>query len=227
MKKLSLSAMISLARERGGCCLSSLYRNAATALLWQCTAGHQWNAVPWSIRKGTWCPDCAGVRRLTLEHMKKLAAAHRGMCLSKSYQNGSSKLQWRCSAGHTWSATPNQVQKGHWCPFCARVARMSLPATDRGREGRPLCFVCVHHEKGGIVPSTGVALLHAKEMVLPAQISEKIQNSTPMGDSRPVHFHYTANVNALNAAGVEDALKNHGDFLATTMMRSLRRRNVL
>ncbi len=118
--------MVSLAGARGGQCLSTLYVNSTVPLLWQCTAGHRWNAVPATIQKGGWCPACAGVRRLTLELMQQIAESRGGRCLSESYRNTVTRLGWRCSTGHEWTATPLQIMKGHWCPFCARVVRLTL-----------------------------------------------------------------------------------------------------
>jgi hypothetical protein len=126
MKKLTLGAMNLLAKEKGGRCLSSVYVNSASPLIWKCRAGHHWSATPESIKKGTWCPECAGVRRLTLVEIQRLAESRGGRCLSNGYVNGATKLSWRCSEGHQWTATPSQVRKGHWCPSCARVARLSL-----------------------------------------------------------------------------------------------------
>ena len=124
--KLDIATMMELARKRGGRCISTLYVSSTIPLLWECASGHRWSAVPASIRKGTWCPDCAGVRRLTLEQMKEMAKSRDGRCLSNRYRNSATKLEWRCSVGHEWSATPLQVKKGHWCPFCARVAPLNL-----------------------------------------------------------------------------------------------------
>ena len=126
MKKLNIRTMISLARKRGGRCVSTLYINSTSPLLWRCSAGHQWSAVPASVRKGSWCPDCAGVRRFTLEQMREIAESRGGSCLSTRYLNSASKLKWRCSAGHEWNATPLQIKQGHWCPFCARVIPLTL-----------------------------------------------------------------------------------------------------
>jgi hypothetical protein len=130
-RKLTLHAMVSLAGARGGQCLSTLYVNSTIPLLWRCSVGHLWNAVPGSIRKGSWCPDCARVRRLTLEQMQQLAESRGGRCLSESYRNTATKLEWRCSNGHEWTATPLQIKKGHWCPFCARVVRLTLDELPR------------------------------------------------------------------------------------------------
>ncbi|PKM92484.1 MAG: hypothetical protein CVU81_00175, partial [Euryarchaeota archaeon HGW-Euryarchaeota-1] len=43
----------------GGKCLSTKYINANTKLKWQCKEGHRWEAIPSSIKKGSWCPVCA------------------------------------------------------------------------------------------------------------------------------------------------------------------------
>ena len=118
--------MTSLATARGGECISPCYVNCDSPLLWECASGHRWSATAQSIRKGSWCPECAGVRRLTLEEMQRLAESRGGRCLSRCYVNAASKLIWQCSADHRWSATPSQIRKGHWCPFCARVARLTL-----------------------------------------------------------------------------------------------------
>lgn len=126
MRKLTIVAMITLARSRGGRCISTFYVNSATSLLWECAKGHRWTAVPSSVRKGSWCPECAGVRPGTIRQMKEIARARRGWCTSERYYNTAAKLIWRCSSGHEWRATPLQIKKGHWCPFCAHVAPLTL-----------------------------------------------------------------------------------------------------
>ena len=126
MKKLTIYAMTSLASERGGRCISTLYINSVTPLLWQCGLGHRWKAVPASIRKGSWCPECAGVKRGTIQEMREIAESRGGICVSELYVNTATKLRWRCRAGHEWNAAPLHIKRGHWCPLCARVARLTL-----------------------------------------------------------------------------------------------------
>jgi len=118
--------MSSLASEKGGRCISTLYVNSVTPLLWQCGVGHNWKAVPASVRKGSWCPACTGVKRGTIQEMREIAEARNGSCISEVYVNTATKLHWRCRAGHEWNAAPLHVKRGHWCPVCARVARLTL-----------------------------------------------------------------------------------------------------
>jgi hypothetical protein len=56
--------------------------------------------------------------KLTIEEMHALAKVRGGVCLSMEYGSSIRKLQWRCSEGHEWEHTPNQVQQGNWCSTC-------------------------------------------------------------------------------------------------------------
>ena len=65
-KKLSLDEsnkklqqMCELASNKGGRCLSTLYENIDTKLLWSCKFGHEWMAKPHEIKHNSWCPTCA------------------------------------------------------------------------------------------------------------------------------------------------------------------------
>lgn len=126
MKKLTIYVMASLASERGGRCISTLYVNSVTPLLWKCGVGHKWKAAPASIRQGSWCPTCAGVKRGTIQEMHGIAESRGGSCISDKYVNTETKLHWGCRAGHEWNAAPLHIKRGHWCPVCARVARLTL-----------------------------------------------------------------------------------------------------
>jgi hypothetical protein len=56
---LTIDQMRSLAATRGGECLSDRYGNARQKLRWRCAQGHEWDAAPYSIKAGTWCPACS------------------------------------------------------------------------------------------------------------------------------------------------------------------------
>jgi len=56
--KLTINEMKELAIHRGGLCLSNKYINARTNLQWKCKNNHIWEACPYSIKKGSWCPEC-------------------------------------------------------------------------------------------------------------------------------------------------------------------------
>jgi hypothetical protein len=61
-RRHTIESVQALASARGGICLSEMYINAREKLLWQCASGHKWEAAPYSVKVGTWCPICAGKR---------------------------------------------------------------------------------------------------------------------------------------------------------------------
>ena len=112
-----------LAKSKGGKCLSREYINNATKLTWQCKKGHVWETKFAVIKKGGWCPYCAGKAKHTIEQMHQWAKEKDGKCLSKIYVNNSIKLTWQCKEEHTWEAPSNYIQQGKWCPTCYWLRR--------------------------------------------------------------------------------------------------------
>lgn len=59
-KKLTLEFVNDYAEHRGGKCLSDVYVNDTSYLLWKCDKGHEWKAPLCRLRnQKTWCPRCA------------------------------------------------------------------------------------------------------------------------------------------------------------------------
>ena len=119
-KKLTIEEMHAIAKSRGGKCLSKKYINNNTYLKWECKKGHNWSAVPLSIIKGSWCAQCAGKKKLTIEKMESIAKSRGGKCLSKKYINNNTYLKWECEQGHQWKASPKTIKRGSWCPKCKK-----------------------------------------------------------------------------------------------------------
>ena len=59
MTKLTIKEMQKIAKKRGGKCLSHRYINSRTKMKWQCKMGHQWFAIPDSVKRGFWCKRCS------------------------------------------------------------------------------------------------------------------------------------------------------------------------
>ena len=134
-KAHTIEMMQRIAESRGGKCLSTIYSNNTTRLLWRCKKGHEWHAVPGSIvgnrtQKGTWCPVCAGKisKEMALEHLQEIASKRGGVLLSKEYKGALSKHRWRCAKGHVWEALADSVKRSTWCPACAGSLRLDLDA---------------------------------------------------------------------------------------------------
>jgi len=171
--KLTIDDMRRLAEECGGKCLSDVYVNSASKLLWKCTEGHIWKAVPGSVKSGCWCPQCAKKKsaqalRLNINTMQRLAERKGGKCLSSSYINAHTKLLWECAEGHQWESAPNYIQQGSWCPFCSgntksTIEEMQAIAKERGgrclsnayvNSNTKLLWVCTEGHQWEATPGT-------------------------------------------------------------------------
>ena len=138
--------MRALAVSRGGRLVSDYYISNSEKLRWRCTEGHEWEAVPSSVRRGAWCPICgdkrAAIKRAyTIEKMRTLAEAKGGVCLSANYSNVKSRLRWRCAEGHEWESQASVIIGGHWCPKCeqfrlGRKYALSLEEIQKTAKGR-------------------------------------------------------------------------------------------
>ncbi|PGK52132.1 hypothetical protein CN918_30540 [Priestia megaterium] len=119
-----LKKLKTIAKQKGGDCLSTSYVTAKTKLEWSCEKGHRWKAEPYSIKRGTWCPECSKTKKRSLDEMQQIAKNRGGKCLSTVYQNLDVKLEWECAEGHRWMAASRSVaNRKSWCPHCANEAR--------------------------------------------------------------------------------------------------------
>jgi hypothetical protein len=64
-KRLGIEEARRVASDRGGQCLTALYKSARQKLSWVCHAGHMWSAALSSTRRGHWCPECSNAARVT------------------------------------------------------------------------------------------------------------------------------------------------------------------
>ena len=132
--RFGIERMRQRATQLGGRCLSETYRNAATPLKWECEHGHRWEAAPGAVVRGHWCPVCSrDASRLGLDLMKDIALERGGKCVSATYVNSATRLEWECARGHRWLATPNTIRRGHWCARCYFI---SITTTERTRRKR-------------------------------------------------------------------------------------------
>jgi hypothetical protein len=56
--KHTLKEMQELAKLRNGKCLSKVYKNNKSKLLWECEKGHRWETTPKKVLIGQWCTIC-------------------------------------------------------------------------------------------------------------------------------------------------------------------------
>lgn len=116
------------AAARGGACLSNIYEGGRKRYRFRCAKGHEWEASGKRIFRGAWCPECAhDHKRLSLSDAHMEAKTRGGACLSTTYTNCTVKLTWQCHLGHVWQTSLAVVRRGHWCPDCGFLAKITRP----------------------------------------------------------------------------------------------------
>jgi len=115
-----------LAMTHHGKCLDSEYINNKVKMKWRCNEGHVFMSSYGHVRRGIWCPECAGNKKRTITDLHNLARPRGGICLSLSYVNANAKYRWRCKNGHTWRARYCNVRRGTWCVECVGLSRKTI-----------------------------------------------------------------------------------------------------
>jgi hypothetical protein len=59
------------------------------------------------------------MRKLTLAQVQSDARRRGGRCLSETYVDSLTLLEWQCAQGHRWRAVAHSIRQGHWCKRCA------------------------------------------------------------------------------------------------------------
>ncbi|MGC0076360.1 hypothetical protein ACQUKG_23895 [Ralstonia pseudosolanacearum] len=134
VRKDGLDELRRIAQERGGQCLAHDYEGAQVRYRFRCAQGHEWETTGAIVTQGAWCPDCARDKhKLGIEAMREMAAQRGGLCISDTYVNSVTKLEWECARGHRWHTTPQAIRAGRWCVQCYYLSLISLHETRRKR----------------------------------------------------------------------------------------------
>ncbi len=114
-----------LAKETSKAIARSVWSGSLKKISWKCSAGHTWEASPYSrsVQKNG-CPICGnkkvvpGINDL-LTTNPKLAAEADGWDPSTVTSGSAKRLAWKCKKGHTWNASPgSRSYYESSCPFC-------------------------------------------------------------------------------------------------------------
>lgn len=136
--KKTLNDAKHIAETHMGVCLSDRYINSKAKMRWRCKNGHCFSSSYTSVQQGHWCAECL---RGSIKDCCEIAKSNGGKCLSKTYVNAHSQLEWSCKIGHIWAATYNNIQQGKWCPTCSGNTQASLGAcVDLARANGGTCL---------------------------------------------------------------------------------------
>ena len=158
-RQLTILREIVKAQHPDGKITSTEYTNHKIKLEFQCEEGHYFKMSPINLKRGHWCPTCAGNEKLTLEDLEDFVKfKHPGAkILSTEYINSKSKIKVRCSKGHTFEMIPNNIRSGRWCRKCydrkTALRKMDTPE-DRQRKLEKLEEVVEEMHPGSKIIST-------------------------------------------------------------------------
>lgn len=101
------------------------YVNASTSIEMVCDKGHRYERVPNKILSERSCPQCRRIEKgHTYEQFaKEVNKTAIGYLIVGKYVNVSTKVEMRCSEGHSYSATPSSFLLGNRCPECNRLSK--------------------------------------------------------------------------------------------------------
>ena len=106
------------ANEKLGKCLSSEYSGVKAHYDWECEHGHTWSATADSILRGSWCPNCAGQKKITIDDMREICQKKGGEFLSEKYINQHTIYKVKCGEGHVFYPHGQSLSRGSWCKIC-------------------------------------------------------------------------------------------------------------
>lgn len=106
-----------LAANKKGKCLATEFKTKGQRMLWQCEAGHTWDASLDSIERGSWCPKCIG-RLKSVSDMQKIALNNDVEFAGDSYLGSKIAHKWKCQCGNVGLAKIHQLKNKQWCVDC-------------------------------------------------------------------------------------------------------------
>ncbi|ARF12360.1 hypothetical protein Klosneuvirus_5_30 [Klosneuvirus KNV1] len=101
-------------------CISTTYINSLTPLLWECSAGHQWEKVLSASQIHPGCMTCKSskYKEDKYKEIKEYAINKGGECLSSEFIDMRTKIKFKCKREHIWEAIVNM---DCWCRICFEI----------------------------------------------------------------------------------------------------------
>jgi hypothetical protein len=113
-----------LAEQADGWDPTTVLAFSSKSVGWICDLGHRWQAKVAERSGGNGCPYCSGHR--VLAGFNDLATRHPNIAAQADGWDpttvvafSNKKLDWKCGAGHQWSALVGNRVKGSGCPYCS------------------------------------------------------------------------------------------------------------
>ena len=115
--------------NKGGILLSTVYEKFNIKLKFQCKEGHQWEALWASVKSThTWCPECSGNKKYTLEQVIELCNKANVELLTplSDYKSTKQHLSFRCKNQHIFFTRLKDLKPNHQCAACRGKAKLDI-----------------------------------------------------------------------------------------------------
>lgn len=108
---------------------TEIMAHSSKKVWWKCNKGHEWEATPNDISRGSRCPYCSSQKILVGEN--DLATLNPELADEWNYErndglapqdvmpNSNKKVWWKCKSGHEWKAGIADRNRGNGCPICS------------------------------------------------------------------------------------------------------------
>ncbi|WP_144401903.1 hypothetical protein [Geoalkalibacter subterraneus] len=113
-----------IVQERGGSFHEKDYQGRTRPVPVTCSKGHTWNARPYLLIKGHWCPYCSKNTTKNLDEIE-YALSEKGWSLmgKPAYKNAHQLLPMQCPSGHAVDRSWNDWDQGNQsCVTCKKLA---------------------------------------------------------------------------------------------------------
>lgn len=122
-KRVSTEAYTEQAEKWGLVWLGTESPGVDTPTGWRCSEGHEFKASLTNIRKGALCSICGrlkqGIKKRNKPEVYFELAEQQGLeWIGPIVTTVGTHTEWRCSCGHQWFATYENIKQGYLCPVC-------------------------------------------------------------------------------------------------------------
>ncbi len=179
-----------IVKDKEGTFETSNYLGVAPYLPIRCKHGHIWQAQPYLVLKGHWCPVCANILPIGLQKIRdKLQQMEWRLGKNNNvYKNAHQTLNLLCPNGHSVRRTWNKWQQGvHSCLECKKEAaacEFLQKMKERGYE----IEISIRHFRGAKQKIYGTCMRCGDRRFLSVEAWKRITSCSSCGQSNePYH----------------------------------------
>jgi hypothetical protein len=125
--KLKIEDIKKLALDKNGEFLDTEYIDSKFKHTWRCAKRHVFKGRVLNIKRGSWCPICAG-QYLDKTKIQNKVKEKKGRLISNlsDIKNNKCKFKVECDKHHSFEINWANLQNNKWCPICAKNKKKTI-----------------------------------------------------------------------------------------------------